>query len=155
MEEAEYLAKFGSKIYLIHRRDRLRASKTMAKRAEENPKIEILWNRVPDEILGNDRDGVTGVRLRSTVGGEPMTIDVSGFFLAIGHTPNVKFLGGRLQLTPQGFIQRTVPFRTATSVPGVFAAGDVADDFYQQAITAAGTGCMAGLDAERFLLADV
>lgn len=152
VEEAEYLSKFGSKIYLVHRRDQLRASQAMVRRAMANPKIEILWNRVPEEVLGDDRQGVTGAILKSAVGKDPLEIAVSGFFLAIGHTPNVKFLQGQLKLTPKGFIERTVPFRTATSVPGVFVAGDVADDYYQQAITAAGTGCMAGLDAERFLL---
>lgn len=154
VEEAEYLAKFGSKIYLIHRRDQLRASKIMAERAQNNPKIEILWNRIPEEVLGDDTHGVTGAKLKSTTGEPSITIDVSGFFLAIGHTPNTKFLGGQLALTPKGFIERPIPFRTDTSVSGVFAAGDVADDYYKQAISAAGTGCMAAIDAERFLLSD-
>ena len=154
VEEAEYLARFGSKIYLIHRRDELRASKAMAHRALENPKIEILWNRVPEEVLGDEKSGVTGAILRSTTGEAPMTIEISGFFLAIGHTPNTKFLDGQLRLTPKGFIEKPVPFRSDTSVRGVFAAGDVADDYYKQAITAAGSGCMAALDAERFLLAE-
>ena len=152
VEEAEYLARFGSKIYLIHRRDELRASKAMAAKAMANPKIEILWNRVPEEVLGDEKSGVTGAILRSTVGEEPLTIEISGFFLAIGHTPNTKFLDAQLKLTPKGFIEKPVPFRSDTSVPGVFAAGDVADDYYKQAITAAGSGCMAALDAERFLL---
>ncbi|MDO5552426.1 MAG: FAD-dependent oxidoreductase [Planctomycetia bacterium] len=153
VEEADYLAKFADKVYLIHRRDELRASKTMAQRAKRHPKIEILWNRVPEEILGNDENGVTGIKLKSTVGEEPLTLEVTGVFLAIGHTPNTKFLNGALELTEKGFIKRTVPFRTNTSVPGVFVAGDVADDYYKQAITAAGSGCMAALDAERYLAA--
>ena len=152
VEEAEYLSKFGSRIYLVHRRDQLRASKAMAERAMGNPKIEILWNRVPEEILGNDKEGVTGIRLGSSVGEESITVEVSGVFWAIGHRPNVKFLDGQLKLTPKGFIERVVPFRSMTSVPGVFVAGDVADENYRQAITAAASGCMAALDAERFLL---
>jgi thioredoxin reductase (NADPH) len=151
VEEATYLAKFASKIYLVHRRDKLRASKIMAERAEANAKIELLWNRTVDEVLGNDRDGVTGVRLKSTVGEADLELPVSGFFLGIGHTPNTAFLQGVLQLTEKGYIAWQSPMRTYTSVPGVFAAGDVADDYYRQAVTAAGTGCMAALDAERFL----
>ncbi|MDD3586621.1 MAG: thioredoxin-disulfide reductase [Thermoguttaceae bacterium] len=153
VEEAQYLTKFASKVYLVHRRDKLRASKAMAHRAEKNPKIEIVWNRVPLEILGNDKDGVTGMTLGSTVGLETITLEAAGVFMAIGHTPNTKFLAGQLELTEKGFIKRPVPFRTNTSVAGVFTAGDVADDYYKQAITAAGTGCMAALDAERFLAA--
>lgn len=151
VEEADYLTKFAEKVYLIHRRDELRASKVMAERAKKHPKIDILWNRVPEEILGDDKNGVTGVILKSTQGEDPITLNVSGVFMAIGHTPNTKFLKGQLELTEKGFIKRTVPFRMNTSVEGVFAAGDVADDYYKQAITAAGTGCMAALDAERYL----
>lgn len=151
VEEAMYLSKFASKVYLIHRRDQLRASKAMVTRLQENPKIEILWNRIPEEILGNDEKGVTGLRLTDTTGGTPLEIEVAGVFMAIGHTPNTKFLQGQLELTEKGFIKRPLPFRTNTSVEGIFAAGDVADDYYKQAITAAGTGCMAALDAERFL----
>lgn len=151
VEEAEYLSRFASKVYLIHRRDALRASKAMADRALRNPKIEILWNRVPEEVLGDQERGVTGAVLRSTVGEAPRTIEISGFFLGIGHTPNVKFLDGALKLTDKGFIEKPIPFRTNTSVSGVFAAGDVADDWYKQAISAAGSGCMAAIDAERFL----
>jgi thioredoxin reductase (NADPH) len=123
----------------------------MAKKAMEHPKIEIHWNVIPEEILGDDKSGVTGVRLKSTVGGPSVEIFVTGVFLAIGHTPNTEFLHGKLELTPKGFIHRPIPFRMNTSVPGVFVAGDVADDYYRQAISAAGTGCMAALDAERFL----
>lgn len=151
VEESDYLAKFASKVYLIHRRDRLRASKIMAARAEEHPKIEILWNRVPIEVLGNDKEGVTGIMLKSTLGYPDLNLPVVGMFLAIGHTPNTEFLKGRLELTENGFLARSVPFRTNTSAPGIFAAGDVADDYYKQAVTAAGTGCMAALDAERYL----
>jgi thioredoxin reductase (NADPH) len=153
VEEADYLSKFASKVYMVHRRDALRASKIMAKRAMDNPKIEIAWNRVVDEVLGNDDDGVTGVRLKSTVDEEVQELEISGFFLAIGHTPNTDFLKGKLAMDEKGYLKWTTPFRTYTSVEGVFAAGDVADDYYRQAVTAAGTGCMAALDAERWLAA--
>ncbi len=151
IEEATYLTKFASKVYLVHRRDKLRASKIMAERAESNAKIELLWNRTVDEVQGNDREGVTGVRLKSTVGEADLELPISGFFLGIGHTPNTAFLQGALELTDKGYVVWTAAMRTYTSVPGVFAAGDVADDYYRQAITAAGTGCMAALDAERWL----
>lgn len=151
VEEATYLAKFASKVYLVHRRDELRASKIMARRALEHPKIEIVWNHRLDEVLGNDKEGVTGVRLASTVGGDSLTLDASGVFLAIGHTPNTGFLKGKLAMNEKGYIKWTTAQRTYTSVEGVFAAGDVADDYYRQAITAAGTGCMAAIDVERWL----
>ena len=125
----------------------------MAQRATSNPKIEILWNRGLAEVLGNDKDGVTGVRLQSTVGEPDLDNDVGGVFLAIGHTPNTAFLKGKLALTEKKYIRWTTPARTYTSVEGVFAAGDVADDYYRQAVTAAGSGCMAALDAERWLAA--
>ncbi len=153
VEEAEYLTKYASKVFLTHRRNELRASKIVAERARKNPKIEILWNRVPVEVLGDDERGVTGLRLDSTVGEPTLEIAVSGMFLAVGHTPNTGFLEGKIDLEPGGFIARPVPFRTNTSVPGVFTAGDVADRHYRQAISAAGTGCMAALDAERYLAA--
>lgn len=153
VEEADYLAKFASTVYLVHRRDQLRASKIMAQRAASHPKIQILWNRTVDEVLGNDAEGVTGVRLKSTAGEPDLELAVTGFFLAIGHTPNTAFLKGKLALTDKGYIQWTTPFRTHTSVEGVFAAGDVADSYYRQAVTAAGSGCMAALDAERWLAA--
>ena len=153
VEEADYLSKFAGTVYLVHRRDELRASKIMATRAMESPKIEILWNRILDEVLGNDADGVTGVRLKSTAGEPDLEKETSGVFLSIGHTPNTAFLGGKLELTEKKYIKWTTPMRTYTSVEGVFAAGDVADDYYRQAITAAGTGCMAALDAERWLAA--
>lgn len=154
MEEAGYLTKFASKVYIVHRRDKFRASKIMADRALRNPKIEPKWNTVVDEVLGNEKGGVTGVRLRSAVDPHHQEeLEVSGYFAAIGHTPNTDFLKGQLKLTEKGYIAWTTPQRTYTSVDGVFAAGDVADDYYRQAITAAGSGCMAALDAERWLAA--
>jgi thioredoxin reductase (NADPH) len=154
MEEGGYLTKFASKVYIVHRRDTFRASKIMADRALKNPKIEPKWNTVVDEVLGNDRQGVTGVRIKSTIDPHRTEeLDAAGYFAAIGHTPNTDFLGGQLKLTEKKYIQWTTPQRTCTSVEGVFAAGDVADDYYRQAITAAGSGCMAALDAERWLAA--
>jgi thioredoxin reductase (NADPH) len=151
VEEATYLSKFASIVYLVHRRDQLRASKIMQERAFANPKIMPKWNRTLAEVLGTDKDGVTGARLQSTVDAQVETVDVSGVFLAIGHTPNTAFLAGQLRLDDKGYITWTKPQRTWTSVEGVFAAGDVADSYYRQAVTAAGTGCMAALDAERWL----
>ena len=152
VEEADYLSKFASVVHLVHRRDALRASKIMAQRAEENKKIDIVWNSTVDEILGDDKNGVTGVRLKSTTGdNKTIELDATGMFVAIGHTPNTRFLEGQLDMTPKKYLKWTVPFRTNTSVEGLFAAGDVADDYYRQAITAAGSGCMAALDAERWL----
>ncbi len=154
VEEAEHLAKYASHVFIIHRRDTLRASKIVAERAFKNPKIEMLWNRVPVEVLGDDTHGVTGLRLDSTVGEASAELTVSGMFLAIGHTPDTSFLNGKVELEPGGFVARPVPFRMNTNVPGVFAAGDVADRHYRQAISAAATGCMAALDAEKFLAAN-
>ena len=151
VEEATYLTAFASKVYLVHRRDALRASKIMQDRALKSDKIEIVWNHVLHEVLGNDENGVTGMRLHSTVDDTTTDIDVSGIFLAIGHTPNTGFLKGKLEMNEKGYLNWTGRFRTYTSVEGVFAAGDVADDYYRQAITSAGTGCMAALDAERYL----
>ena len=151
VEEADFLSKYASTVYLVHRRDELRASKIMADRAKNNPKIDIQWNSVVDEILGTDELGVTGVRLNSTVGEAPWEVEAAGAFMAIGHTPNTVFLEGKLEMNEKKYLKWTVPFRTNTSVEGVFAAGDVADDYYRQAVTAAGTGCMAALDAERWL----
>jgi thioredoxin reductase (NADPH) len=153
VEEATYLTKYASKVHMIHRRDKLRASMIMQERALRNEKIQIEWNHTLEEVLGNDKEGVTGVRLKSTVEEARCELPASGVFLAIGHTPNTAFLKGQLPLTEKGYIQWTKPFRTATAVAGVFAAGDVADDYYKQAITSAGTGCMAALDAERWLAA--
>jgi thioredoxin reductase (NADPH) len=153
MEEANYLSKFGSKVYLVHRRDTFRASPIMARRVLDNPKIEPKYNRVVDEVVGNERDGVTGVRLRSTTDGSREELACTGMFVAIGHTPNTDFLEGQLELAANGYLRWTTPQRTNTSVEGVFAAGDVADSYYRQAVTAAGSGCMAALDAERWLAA--
>jgi thioredoxin reductase (NADPH) len=154
MEESDFLSKFASKVYIVHRRDEFRASKIMAERALNNPKIDVKWSHTIDEVLGNDNDGVTGVRIRSTKDkGRTEEVSASGYFAAIGHTPNTDFLGGQLAMTGKKYIRWTVPFRTDTSVEGVFAAGDVADDYYRQAVTAAGSGCMAALDAERWLAA--
>jgi len=149
-EEATYLTKFASKVHMIVRRDQMRASKIMAERALANPKIEVKWNTVVDEVLGDEKK-VTGVRLKSTAGKPDETLDVGGMFCAIGHTPNVGFLDGQVKLKENGYIEWTTVSRTFTSVDGVFAAGDVADDYYRQAVSAAGTGCMAALDAERWL----
>jgi thioredoxin reductase (NADPH) len=152
VEEATYLSKFASTVHLVHRRDALRASKIMAQRALDNPKIKIHFNTGLAEVLGDDQHGVTGVRLASTVDPQQeTTLDVAGVFLAIGHTPNTAFLDGQLELTAKKYIVWKKHFRTETSVEGVFAAGDVADDYYRQAISAAGTGCMSALDAERWL----
>jgi len=154
MEEATFLTKFGSVVYVVHRRDKLRASKIMAERALANEKIRVKWNSVVDEVLGNETDGVNGVRIRSTVDtDETEELEAAGYFAAIGHTPNTSFLSGQLETNKKGYVVWTTPARTYTSVEGVFAAGDVADDYYRQAVTAAGTGCMAALDAERWLAA--
>jgi thioredoxin reductase (NADPH) len=151
VEEASHMTKFASTVYLVHRRDKLRASKIMEQRALTNPKIKPTWNRVVEEVLGTPKDGVTGLRLASTVGAAVEEVAVSGLFVAIGHTPNTDFLKGQLELNETGYILWTKPQRTNTSVEGVFAAGDVADNYYRQAVTAAGTGCMSALDAERWL----
>ena len=154
MEEATFLTKFASVVYLVHRRDSFLASRIMAERVMANAKIYIKWNSVIDEVLGNDEKGVTGVRIRSSVD-ETQTeeLPATGYFAAIGHTPNTDFLNGQLKTNEKGYVVWTTPQRTATSVEGVFAAGDVADDYYRKAITAAGTGCMAALDCERWLAA--
>jgi thioredoxin reductase (NADPH) len=151
VEESTYLSKFASVVNLVHRRDQLRASKIMQQRALTNPKIVPRWNRRLLEVVGTDREGVTAVRLASTVDGQTEEVACSGVFLAIGHTPNTDFLKGQVELTEGGYVRWTTPQRTNTSVAGVFAAGDVADSYYRQAVTAAGTGCMAALDAERWL----
>ena len=149
VEEASYLAKFASKVYLIHRRHELRASKIMAERAINNPKIEILWNKVVTDVLGDEK--ITSVQLRDTVTDQQSDLALKGLFIAIGHTPITQFLGGQLETDETGYILLKDRFRTITSVEGVFAAGDVTDNVYRQAITAAGMGCKAALDAEHFL----
>jgi thioredoxin reductase (NADPH) len=140
-------------VYLVHRRDKLRASPIMAERVLANPKVEPVWNSAVEEVLGDDERGVTGVRVKHMQNGERRMLDAAGMFAAIGHTPNTKFLRGQIETDPQGFIVLKDPYRTTTSVEGVFAAGDVADPVYKQAITAAGMGCKASLDAERWLAA--
>ncbi len=150
-EEAHHLAKFGSTVYLVHRRDKLRASKIMQERLFANSKIQVKWNSAVEEVLGTEDDGVSGVKLKNLAGGTSETLPARGLFVAIGHTPNTDFLGGQLQLNESGYIVWTKPQRAWTSVEGVFASGDVADNYYRQAVTAAGTGCMAALDAERWL----
>jgi thioredoxin reductase (NADPH) len=152
-EEGNYLTKFASKIHLVHRREALRASPIMAKRVLDNPKVQPEWNTVVEEVIGNETDGMTGARVRNLVTGKEKIIEAPGMFVAIGHTPNTKFLNGQLKTDPMGFVLLADPYRTTTSVEGVFAAGDVADSVYKQAITAAGMGCKAALDAERWLAA--
>eukprot|EP00253_Pinus_taeda_P001006 PITA_01006 len=150
MEEANFLSKYGSKVYIIHRRDAFRASKIMQKRALDNPKIEVIWNTEVLKAFGNERGLLSGLNLRNTVTGEESVLEVSGLFFAIGHEPATKFLEGQLELDSDGYIV-TKPGTTQTSLLGVFAAGDVQDKKWRQAITAAGTGCMAALEAEHFL----
>ena len=154
VEEATYLAnlKGAATIYLVHRRDQLRASKIMQQRALEHPNIEMVWNSTVEEVLG-DGNLVTGIKLKSTVDDSVRELAVGGMFVAIGHTPNTTFLEDKLEMNEKGYLRWTEPFRTLTTAEGVFAAGDVADDYYRQAITSAGTGCMAALDAERYLAA--
>jgi thioredoxin reductase (NADPH) len=148
-EEATYLANLCTKVHLIVRRDEMRASKIMQQRVLKTPNIQIHWNTETDEILGDD-SGVTGVRLRDTQTGEKREIPVQGFFLAIGHKPNTDIFKDYIDMDDTGYIQ-VMPGSTRTNVEGVFAVGDAADNVYRQAITAAGTGCMGALDAERFL----
>jgi thioredoxin reductase (NADPH) len=150
-EEGLFLSKFASTIHLVHRRDALRASPIMAQRLLENPKVRPEWNSVIDEVLGCNETGMTGVRVKNLATGQTKTIEAPGMFVAIGHTPNTAFLGNQLDLDAKGFIKLRDGSRTTTSVDGVFAAGDVADPMYKQAITAAAMGCKAALDAEKWL----
>jgi thioredoxin reductase (NADPH) len=149
MTEAEHLAKYGSEVIIVHRRDEFRASKMLADRVLALPKVRVEWNSTVVDMLGDDF--VTGVRLKDTRSGEERTVECKGIFMAIGHTPNTAFLGDALPLKPTGYME-VEPGSTRTIVPGVFGAGDVMDDIYQQAVTAAGTGCMAALEAEMWLM---
>ncbi|KAK9164780.1 hypothetical protein Syun_005682 [Stephania yunnanensis] len=151
MEEANFLTKYGSKVYIIHRRDAFRASKIMQGRALGNPKIEVVWNSVVEEAYGEgERDLLGGLKVKNVVSGEVQDLKVNGLFFAIGHEPATKFLDGQLDLDSDGYVL-TKPGTTLTSVRGVFAAGDVQDNKYRQAVTAAGSGCMAALEAEHYL----
>lgn len=152
-EEGNYLTKFASQVYLVHRRDSMRASPIMADRLLANPKVKPVWDSAVAEVIGDDERGMTAARVKNLKTGEERVLEATGMFVAIGHTPNTKFLGGQVELDPKGFIVLKDPFRTTTSVEGVFAAGDVADPTYKQAVTAAGMGCKAALDAERWLAA--
>jgi thioredoxin reductase (NADPH) len=151
MEEATFLTKFGKTVTVIHRRDSLRASKIMQDRAMNNPKIKFLWNTAVVDVLGDKR--IEGLTLESVKTKERTTFPCQGLFLAIGHTPNTELFKGTMEMTDTGYLI-TTPGRAATSIPGVFCAGDVADHYYRQAITAAGTGCMAAIEAERWLEAN-
>ena len=150
MEEALFLTKFAGMVHLVHRRDKFRASPIMAERAVNHSKITVHWNSVVDDITGNDQDGVTGVVLRNVQTGEKRELACSGYFAAIGHKPNTDVFAGVLDLDETGYIVAR-PDSTYTRIPGVFACGDVKDKTYRQAITAAGSGCMAAIDATRWL----
>ena len=150
-EEALFLTNFATKVTLVHRRDQLRAEKILQDRVFSNDKIEILWDHVVDDIRGDDDPpGVSGIGVRNVKTGATADVAVDGVFIAIGHTPNTELFKGQLKMDGEGYIV-TAPDSTATDVPGVFATGDVQDKVYRQAVTAAGTGCMGALEAERFL----
>ena len=150
MEEALYLSRLGRKVEVVHRRDNLRASKIMQDRARKNPKISFTWDTVVEDVLDPAQNKVTAVRLRNLKTGAQWETPVDGLFVAIGHQPNTGLFKGQIELHPNEYI-KVAPGTTQTSVPGVFAAGDVQDFTYRQAVTAAGTGCMAALEAERYL----
>lgn len=149
-EESLFLTRFASKVYLIHRRDRLRASKIMQDRVLANPKIEVLWNTTVEELLGDRETKLQGVRIKSTVDGSTRELQLSGLFLAIGHKPNTEFLE-QLEKDEKGYLKLKIPGRTFTSIDGVFVAGDCVDSVYRQAVTAAGFGCQAAIDCVRWL----
>ena len=150
MEEATFLTRYASRVFVVHRRDKLRASKIMQDKAFANDKIEFLWNTGLQEILGTQEQGVTGVILRDIQSGTTRVFDCEGVFIAIGHKPNTDLFKGQLEMDEVGYL-KTSGHSTATNIPGVFACGDVQDSVYRQAVTAAGTGCMSAIDAERFL----
>ena len=150
MEEANFLTRYASRVTVIHRRDQLRASKIMQEKALKNDKIDFIWDTAVEEILGTQETGVTGLRLQNLKTGEDSVFGCEGVFIAIGHKPNTELFKGQLEMDEVGYL-KTNGRTMATNVPGVFACGDVQDSFYRQAITAAGTGCMAAIDAERFL----
>ena len=151
VEEALFLTNFCSKVTLIHRRDELRAEKMMSERLFENEKIEVIWDTVVEEVLGDDA-GMTGLRLKNVKSGEESQLEAAGMFVAIGHDPATKLFKGQLEMDDEGYLI-TAPDSTATSIPGVYAAGDVKDKVYRQAVTAAGMGCMAALEADKFIAA--
>jgi thioredoxin reductase (NADPH) len=150
MEEATFLTKFGSRVMVIHRRDKLRASKAMQERALKNPKIEFIWDSEVTDVSGSPEKGVHALTLKNVKTQKVRTLECEALFIAIGHVPNTEIFKGQVEMDETGYI-KTKPFSTLTSAPGVFAAGDAADKVYRQAVTAAGTGCMAALDAERYL----
>jgi thioredoxin reductase (NADPH) len=151
MEDALYLSRLASQVTVVHRRDAFRASKIMADRVLSAPNIDVVWNAVVEEVLDPAKGEVTGLRLKDVRTGERIERAVQGVFIAIGHTPNTAAFAGQIELDPEGYV---VTDATRTSAPGVFAAGDVQDRHYKQAVTAAGTGCMAALEAERYLTAN-
>ena len=150
MEEATFLTKFATNVSVIHRRDVLRASKIMQDRATKNPKIHLIYNTVVEEVLGTKQTGVTGLKLRNVKSRDLSELRVDGLFVAIGHNPNTEIFKGQIDLDERGYI-KTQPDSTRTNIPGVFACGDVQDPVFRQAITAAGSGCMAAMEAERWL----
>jgi len=150
MEEASFLTKFAKKVYIIHRRDSFRASKIMQSRVLAHEKIEVIWDSEVVDVLGEPGEGVKGLKLKNTKDGSQSEMPIEGLFIAIGHKPNSELFEGVLEMDSVGYIL-TKPDRTATSIPGVFACGDVQDSYYRQAVTAAGSGCMAAIEAERFL----
>ena len=153
VEEALFLTKFASEVVVVHRRDAFRAERIMQERLFNNPKISVVWDSMLEEVLGTENPRkVTGVRLRNVKTGALSMLAADGVFIAIGHSPATELVAGQVEMKPSGYV-KVAPFSTATSVPGVFAAGDVADEVYRQAVTAAGMGCMAALEAERFLAA--